>query len=67
VTGYNVYRASQSGGSYMKLTSFLVTGTSYTDVTVQAGQTYYYVTTAVDSGGNESAYSNEATAVVPSP
>jgi fibronectin type 3 domain-containing protein len=43
-----------------------VAGTSYTDVTVQGGQTYYYVTTAIDSGGNESVYSNEATAVVPS-
>jgi hypothetical protein len=66
VTGYNVYRATQSGGPYTKLTSSPVVGTSYTDVTVQAGQTYYYVTTAVDSGGNESVYSNEATAVVPS-
>jgi hypothetical protein len=66
VTGYNVYRATQSGGTYTKLTSSPVAGTSYTDVTVRAGQTNYYVTTAIDSGGNESVYSNEATAVVPS-
>ena len=66
VTGYNVYRAIQSGGPYTKVTSSPVAGTSYTDVTVQAGQSYYYVTTAVDIGGNESVYSNEATAVVPS-
>jgi fibronectin type 3 domain-containing protein len=43
----------------------LVTQTAYTDTTVQAGQTYYYVTTAVDSSGNESTYSNEVQAVVP--
>ncbi|HEX7424944.1 MAG TPA: hypothetical protein VF311_13815, partial [Terriglobales bacterium] len=67
VTGYNVYRATQSGGPYTKLTSSPVAGTSYTDVTVQAGQTYYYVTTAVDSSSNESVYSNQATAAVPSP
>ena len=65
VTGYNVYRATRSGGPYTKLTSAPVAGTSYTDVTVQGGQTYYYVTTAVDSGNNESVYSNQVTAVVP--
>jgi fibronectin type 3 domain-containing protein len=67
VTGYNVYRGATAGGPYTKLNSALVAGTTYTDTTVQAGQTYYYVATAVDSGGNESAYSNEARAVVPSP
>ena len=65
VAGYNVYRGSKSGGPYSKLDSSLVTQTTYTDTTVQAGQTYYYVTTAVDSSGNESAYSNEVQAVVP--
>jgi len=38
--------------------------TNYADLTVQAGQTYYYVVTAV-SGGVESVFSNEVTAVVP--
>jgi fibronectin type 3 domain-containing protein len=42
-------------------------GTSYTDTAVQASQTYYYVTTAVDSNNNESIYSNEARATVPTP
>jgi hypothetical protein len=67
VAGYNVYRGTVSNGPYTKLTSALVVGTGYTDVTVQAGQTYYYVTTAVDSTNNESAYSNEAPAAIPSP
>jgi fibronectin type 3 domain-containing protein len=39
----------------------------YTDSSVQAGSTYYYVITAVDSSGNESAFSNQAQAVVPTP
>jgi fibronectin type 3 domain-containing protein len=67
VAGYNVYRATSSAGTYIKLTSSLVAGTSYTDYTVTAGQTYYYVTTAVDSSGNESAYSNQAQALTPTP
>jgi hypothetical protein len=41
--------------------------TGYTDNTVQAGVTYYYVTTAVDASGVESVYSNQAQAVVPTP
>jgi fibronectin type 3 domain-containing protein len=38
---------------------------SYTDTTVQSGITYYYVATAVNSSGDESAYSTQATANVP--
>ena len=67
VAGYNVYRGTVSNGPYTKLTSALVVGTGYTDVSVQAGQTYYYVITAVDSTNNESAYSNQAPAAIPSP
>lgn len=65
VSGYNIYRGTVSGGPFAKLNSSLQSGTTYTDSTVQAGQTYYYVTTAVDSSGAESAYSNVASAVVP--
>jgi hypothetical protein len=67
VTGYHVYRGATSGGPYSRLNSSLVVATAYTDSTVQAGETYYYVTTAVDSQDVESAYSNQATAIVPSP
>jgi hypothetical protein len=67
VAGYNVYRGSQSGGTYTKVNSSLITGTAFSDSTVQAGQTYYYVTTAVDSNNVESAYSNEVSAVIPTP
>ena len=67
VSGYNVYRGTMSGGPYTKVNTALVVGTSYLDTTVQAGQTYYYVATALDGGSNESAYSNQAQAVIPSP
>jgi hypothetical protein len=67
VIGYNLYRSSISGGPYTALNGLLVTGTAYTDTAVQAGQTYYYVTTAVNSSFVESAYSNEVEAIVPSP
>lgn len=68
VVGYNVYRSGVSGGPYTELNGSLpVAGLTYTDTAVLAGQTYYYVVTAVDSEGIESAYSNEASASVPSP
>jgi centrosomal CEP192-like protein/HYDIN/CFA65/VesB family protein len=65
VSGYNVYRSTVSGGSYTKLNSSPVGGSNYTDSTVQNGKTYFYVTTAVDSSGDESSYSNETQAVIP--
>ena len=65
VVGYNVYRGTQSGGPYSKLNSSLVSGTNYTDSSVQSATTYYYVATAVDSSNVESTYSNQATAAIP--
>jgi fibronectin type 3 domain-containing protein len=67
VAGYNVYRGATTGGPYTKLNSSLVAATNYVDSSVQAGQTYYYVATAVDAANNESVHSNQAIAVVPSP
>jgi hypothetical protein len=65
-SGYNVYRSTTSGGPYTKLNSTLLTGLTYTDSTVSSGATYYYVVTDVTSGV-ESGFSNQATAVVPTP
>lgn len=65
VAGYNVYRSSTSGGPYTKLNSPLLASTTYTDSTVVASQTYFYVGTSVDSGGNETAYSNQVSATIP--
>lgn len=66
VVGYNVYRGTVSGGPYSsKLTSSPVSALTFTDSAVLAGQTYYYVVTAVNSSGVESADSSPASATVP--
>jgi P pilus assembly chaperone PapD len=65
VVGYNVYGSSQSGGPYTRLNASPVTSTSYSDTSVIGGDTYYFVTTAVNSAGEESAYSNQVSAVIP--
>lgn len=67
IVGYNVYRGSASSGPYTRLNSSTITVTTYTDRTPQAGQTYFYVVTAVSSNGSESGYSNEAEATIPTP
>ena len=65
VIGYNIYRGNQSGGPYAKINSSLDSNTSYTDTSVGDGNTYYYVTTAVNSENEESGYSNQAQATIP--
>ena len=65
VVGYNVYRSQTSGGPYGKINSVLDGNTFYTDAFVSEGATYYYVTRAVDSSGQESGNSNEAQATIP--
>lgn len=64
VVGYRVYRDDGSGYSPL---SAVLPDLTYTDSAVVSGATYRYVVTAVDSAGDESAYSNEATAVIPNP
>lgn len=65
--GYYVYRAGVSGGPYKKMNSTPVVGTSYVDYNIDGGFTYYYVATAVDTSNNESTYSSQAGASVPTP
>jgi hypothetical protein len=65
VSGYNLYRGTQSGGPYSRMNSTLLSGTSYDDSGVQSGRNYFYVSTAVDASNNESAFSNEAAAAIP--
>jgi hypothetical protein len=67
IAGYNIYRAGVSGGPYSGINSGLNPTTSYADNSVLAGQTYYYVVTAVNGSGVESAYSSEVAATIPTP
>jgi len=60
---YNVYRGDASGGPYS-----LIGNTStlrYMDANVSRGSSYFYVVTAVDAAGTESAFSGEISAAVP--
>ena len=66
LAGYNVYRGTSPNGPYAsKLTPSPISSAQFTDTGLQSGLTYYYVVTAVDSNGVESAYSNQATALIP--
>ena len=64
VAGYRIYRDDGSGYSPL---SAVIPDLTYTDSSVASGSTYRYVVTAVDASGDESVYSNEATAVIPTP
>jgi len=59
-TSYNVKRSTISGGPYATVATG-VTATSYSDMFLTSGTTYYYVVSAVNSAG-ESPNSNQASA-----
>lgn len=64
---YRVYRSTANGGPYSLLADCIM-ATSYAD-RVLASQTFYYVVTAVNvaaaGGDQESGYSNQVTAAIP--
>lgn len=62
VSGYYIYRSATSGGPYSKVSPSLIRSTSFVDLDVVGGQTYYYVATTIDGNGAESTFSNQATA-----
>jgi Abnormal spindle-like microcephaly-assoc'd, ASPM-SPD-2-Hydin/Cep192 domain 4 len=64
VVGYNIYRHAV-GASYKKINSILNVTTTYTDISVAPGGTYFYATTAVNSRGQESALSNQVKVPIP--
>jgi len=59
LAGYTLYRSTVSGVYGIALAEGLTTS-EYLDTTVESGITYYYVVTASDTNGNESAQSTEA-------
>jgi fibronectin type 3 domain-containing protein len=61
LAGYNIYRSTQSGvfnSPALNGTALLPT-TTFSDSSVQGGQTYYYVVKAVSTDGTESSPSNQ--------
>jgi len=61
--GYNVYRSPLTGGGFVKVNPAPLTGTTLTDTGLRNGSDVFYVVRAVDASGNESAASNEASAM----
>jgi hypothetical protein len=65
VSGYNVYRSGDLGGSYQLLNTTAVTQTAYMDTSALTGLTYEYIVKSVDAEGVESAPSNTTTVAIP--
>jgi hypothetical protein len=63
--GYHVYRSEVAGGPFNRIDTSQIESTSYKDADVVSGGHYFYVVTAVEASGPESAYSNEASVVIP--
>ena len=65
IAGYHVYRTAAGGSNYAMLSPSVDTQTTYTDSTVQSGNSYDYVVKSVDKNGVESAPSNTTGVTVP--
>jgi hypothetical protein len=63
VTGYNIYYGTASGNYTDKIMVGNVTAATISNL--DCGITYYFSATALDSNGNESGFSNEASFLVP--
>jgi hypothetical protein len=64
LAGYNIYRR-QDDGPVRKLNSELVKVPAFRDTHVVSGRTYFYSVSAMDTHGNESARSEEASETMP--
>jgi fibronectin type 3 domain-containing protein len=62
LAGYYVYRSTRPGRDYERLTDKPIMRSTFSDQTAKSGNTYYYMITAVDQAGNESAGSVEKAA-----
>ena len=63
--GYNIYRGLQPKGPFSKINSSPQPKATFIDESVQGGQTYFYVTTALNRHGNESKPSNQVQVTIP--
>ena len=64
IKGYDVYRSESADGPWTKIITEPVTGEDYEDTSaLSAGTTYHYCIKTVDTFGNESEYSEVASAV----
>jgi fibronectin type 3 domain-containing protein len=63
LAGYNVYRSMTPGIGYALQNASLLNSPEFTDSDVGYYTTYYYVVTAVDTDGLESAYADEVSAM----
>jgi hypothetical protein len=64
IIGYYVYRVL-ADGTYAKINPAPVVSTEFTDTSIQSGQMYTYVITAVDADNVESDYSDPVVATIP--
>jgi hypothetical protein len=65
LSGYRVHRAPNAGGPFTPIAD--VSGTSFEDLTVSNGTTYFYRVTALDTSSNESAPSSSVQATPQAP
>lgn len=65
MAGYNVYRGAALEGPYTKINASPNPSLTFTDASVVGGQTYFYMTTAVNKHGEESKYSNRVQVEIP--
>jgi hypothetical protein len=64
LAGYNVYRREE-GAAPQKINADPLKSPAFRDKQVSAGKRYFYSVTSIDSRGNESAHSEEASEAVP--
>jgi len=65
VAGYDIYRSPSGASTYQLINSSVDAETSFTDTTVQAGQTYDYLVESVDASGKASAPGSPIAVTVP--
>lgn len=54
VDGYNILRSTSANAGFVQINEGLVNDTSYEDIKVKEGTTYYYKIEAIDVAGNKS-------------